>query len=144
MLSDIELEKIYKQKKQKTTRTISKKGIVKEKLVEGFEAVTLEDFKLWFATSNYDKGCFYCNTTDDVSLLLYNDARNGKRYDWTRGGKRGKRLELDRKDPSKKYDELSNLVWCCYWCNNAKTNFFTESDFEPIAQAIGEVLSKMK
>jgi hypothetical protein len=35
-----ELRKIFNQKKQKIERTVSKKGIVKEKLVEGFEKTT--------------------------------------------------------------------------------------------------------
>jgi hypothetical protein len=144
MLLVKELEKIYKQKKQKTEKTVSKKGIVKEKLIEGFETITLQEFKGWYAKSNYNLGCHYCQTTAEQTLRFYNEAIEGKRHNWTRGGKRGKRLELDRKDPSKKYDELSNLVWCCYWCNNAKTNFFTESEFLPIAQAIGNALKSTK
>ena len=66
--------------------------------------------------------------------------RNGHRADATRGGKRGKRLELDRVNPNLPYDNLDNIVWCCYWCNNAKSNFFTNDEFLPIANAIGNVL----
>lgn len=142
-MSPEELRKIYNQKKQRTKRTISKKGNVKEKIVEGFVKTTFEEFQTWFKKSKYQSGCKYCGTSSFSTLKLYNDANTGERYDWTRGGKRGKRLELDRVDPSKKYDELENLVWCCYWCNNAKSNFFNEDEFEPIAKEIGKVIKKI-
>jgi len=43
----------------------------------------------------------------------------------------------------KKYDELQNIVWCCYWCNNAKSNFFTKDEFAPIAKEIGKAIKKI-
>ena len=135
-----ELRKIFNQKKQKIERTISKKGIVKEKLVDGFEKTTFEEFQTWFKNSKYQSGCKYCGTSSISTLKLYNDAISGARHNWTRGGKR---LELDRVDPFKKYDELKNLVWCCYWCNNAKSNFFTKDEFEPIAKEIGKAIKKI-
>jgi hypothetical protein len=61
----------------------------------------------------------------------------------TRGGKRVKRLELDRIDPDLEYDILENIVWCCYWCNNAKSNFFTNEEFKPIALSIGKILREI-
>lgn len=140
MFSDKELEKILKQKKQRIEKTISKKGIVKERLIAGFENTKSDEFIEWHKKSNYDSGCYYCQTLASRSEELYTRAMQGGSYNWTRGGKRGKRLELDRKDPSKKYDDLDNLVWCCYWCNNAKSNFFTDKEFKPIAMAIGEAL----
>jgi hypothetical protein len=142
-MSPEELRKIFNQKKQKIERTISKKGIVKEKLVDGFEKTTFEEFQTWFKNSKYQSGCNYCGTSSISTLKLYNDAISGARHNWTRGGKRGKRLELDRVDPFKKYDELKNLVWCCYWCNNAKSNFFTKDEFEPIAKEIGKAIKKI-
>jgi hypothetical protein len=76
-------------------------------------------------------------------MQLYQMQRTGLRLDATRGGKRGKRLEIDRRDPRLSYDDINNIVWCCYWCNNAKSNFFTEEEFRPIALAIGEALKKI-
>ena len=143
MLSIEQLEKVLKQKKQRTEKTIGKKGIAKERLVAGFEKTTFPEFKAWYEKSNYDQGCHYCQTLATKSEELYNKAIKGDTYNWTRGGKRGRRLEIDRKDPSKNYDDLKNIVWCCYWCNNAKSNFFTEEDFKPIAKAIGEALKKI-
>lgn len=131
-----ELEKIFKQKKQKTECKPNGKIVI----TPGFVNATVDEFLEWFKNSNFEKGCHYCGTTNEKSFELYQLQRTGKRHDATRGGKRSKRLELDRKDPSQPYDNLKNVVWCCYWCNNAKSNFFSQEEFEPIAKAIGEVI----
>ena len=130
----VELKKIFKSK-------LRRESIVKGKLIirQGFEKTTFEEFEKWFNITEFEEGCHYCKTTNERSLELYN-----KRFYATRGGKRGKRLELDRKDPLKPYDELNNIVWCCYWCNNAKSNFFSEEEFKPIAESIGKVIMSIK
>jgi hypothetical protein len=130
-----ELRKIFKSKTRK--ESISKKGKIIIK--PGFEKTTFEEFAKWFDRDVFKMGCKYCGTTNERSYELYSLRPNA-----TRGGKRGKRLELDRKDPYKSYDELENLVWCCYWCNNAKSNFFSSSEFESIGSAIKEVLNGVK
>ncbi len=127
-----DLKKIHTQKKEK----ISKKG----KITAGFVNVSFKDFKNWFSIDHFDKGCYYCGLTNEMSSKLFNIQREGYRHDGTRGGKRGKRLELDRLDPSQQYDNLNNLVWCCYWCNNAKSNFFSSEEFIPIGKEIGKKL----
>lgn len=129
-----ELRKIYNAKKEKQTEKKNGKIII----TSGFVDKTFEDFNRWFNEDVFKKGCFYCGLTNDESSQLYN-LRNHA----TRGGKRGKRLELDRKDPRRPYDELDNLVWCCYWCNNAKSNFFSEEEFIPIGNAIGKQLKEI-
>jgi len=139
-----ELKIIFNQKKQKTERKISKKGIVKEKLIAGFNLITFDQFyNNWFSKENFEKGCSYCGTTNKTSEALYKIQQEGLRPDATRGGKRGKRLELDRVDPNLSYDNLNNIVWCCYWCNNAKSNFFSKEEFEPIAKEIGKSIEKI-
>lgn len=127
-----EFKKIFNQKKEK----VNKQG----KIIAGFRNTSFEDFFNWFDRDIFNEGCKYCGTTNEQSLYIYEMQRNGIRPDATRGGKRGKRLELDRVDPNLPYDNLDNLVWCCYWCNNAKTNFFSYDEFTPIAQAIGAAL----
>lgn len=127
-----EKKKIFNQKKEK----INKQG----KTIAGFRNTTFEDFLNWYDEEIFNQGCKYCGTTNEQSLYLYEMQRNGIRPDATRGGKRSKRLELDRVNPNLPYDNLDNLVWCCYWCNNAKTNFFTHDEFMPIARAIGAAL----
>ena len=138
-MDEEELKSIFIAKKsRKTTNKIGELSIV------GFSnAVSFDDFKNWFKQSAFNDGCYYCHTHNARSKELYQMQREKHRYDATRGGKRGRRLELDRKDPSLAYDDLKNLVWCCYWCNNAKSNFFSEAEFRPIAEAIGEVLRKI-
>ena len=139
-----ELKIIFNQKKQKTERKISKKGIVKEKLIAGFNLITFDQFyNNWSNKENFEKGCSYCGTTNKTSEALYKIQQEGLRPDATRGGKRGKRLELDRVDPNLPYDNLNNIVWCCYWCNNAKSNFFSKEEFEPIAKEIGKSIEKI-
>jgi hypothetical protein len=97
----------------------------------------------WFNKENFEKGCSYCGTTNKTNEALYKIQQAGLRPDVTRGGKRGKRLELDRVDPNLPNDNLNNIVWFCYWCNNAKSNFFTKDEFLPIAKEIGKAIKKI-
>jgi len=128
-----ELLKVFKNKKE---RIDSRTG----KLVQGFKKTTFNEFHAWFDLTVFSEGCHYCGLTNGESANLFKMQREGIRQDGTRGGKRGRRLEIDRKDPSQSYDNLNNIVWCCYWCNNAKSNFFTEAEFIPIGIEIGKSL----
>lgn len=47
-------------------------------------------------------------------------------------------MEVDRLRANEGYID-NNIVLCCYWCNNAKTDEFTADEFKPIGLAIGEV-----
>jgi len=113
------------------------------KVKSGFVLTTFDEFKNWIGPSGIPGQCFYCGISSLSCGNLYHMQMRGVRYNATRGGKRGRRLELDRRDASKEYDELDNLVWCCYWYNNAKSNFFTELEFMPVAKAIGKVLQSI-
>ncbi|HEV7350965.1 hypothetical protein [Telluribacter sp.] len=136
-MTTAELNKIFKSKKQKVDKKTGK-------ITQGFVNATFKDFVKWFDIDVFNQGCHYCGISNDKSYQLYQMQRNGLRPDATRGGKRGKRLELDRKDPYQPYDNLHNVVWCCYWCNNSKSNFFTEGEFRPIAEEIGKALRQIK
>lgn len=130
-----ELKKIYQAKKEKKGKSSDGEIITSQ---QGFKSTTWEQFEAWFKQEEFDKGCHYCGTKNEESLRLYNLRPHA-----TRGGKRGKRLEIDRREPARDYDETDNLVWACYWCNNAKSNFFSEEEFKPIAFVIGEVLNSI-
>lgn len=110
----------------------------------GFLNTTVENFIEWFDQDKFDKGCCYCGTTNETSLKIFEAQMNNIRHNATRGGKRMRRLELERRDPNEPYDNLSNLDWACYWCNNAKSNFFTENEFkEGISIAIKSVIDQI-
>ena len=134
-MTEKDLKKIFNAKKKKETITASGKTLI----TPGFEIRTFQEFQNWFNEEGFNKGCKYCKTTNDRSFELYNLRPHA-----TRGGKRGKRLELDRMNPTLPYDNLENLVWCCYWCNNAKSNFFSVDEFKPIAEAIGKVIKSIE
>jgi len=52
---------------------------------------------------------------------------------------RGSYMEVVRIELNKGYEE-GNLVLSCYWCNNAKTDEFTATEFKPIGELIGQTL----
>lgn len=129
-MNEGELKKVFKAKKKRSGKD--------NKVTEGFERIQFDDFLNWFNEDLFNKGCHYCGLTNEQSNRLYQ-----LRPKATRGGKRGKRLELDRLTSHLPYDQLSNIVWCCYWCNNAKSNFFSENEFRPVGLAIGSALKEI-
>jgi len=80
--------------------------------------------------------CGYCHiTVGDINELIDMGKIFKKRET------RGFSMEIDRKDPNKEYSK-ENVVPCCSWCNNAKTDEFTETEFKTIASEIKEVWQK--
>ena len=109
--------------------------IYQRKIEKGIEIIPYTAFEIWYESK--EKKCAYCGITEQESELLFN------RYPGrTRGGRRGKSLELERKVPSSLYDDLGNFDLACYWCNNAKSNYFTIEEFTEIAQTIARVNKK--
>lgn len=92
------------------------------------------DFYYWYMTT--EKRCHYCKITQDQLEQLHEIGLNNKRKT------RGKTLEIERKIADECYSIISNLTYSCYWCNNAKTDTFTEDEFKTIGQAIGNVWRK--
>lgn len=93
--------------------------------------IEFEDFHKWYTTT--DKKCFYCNITVEQIDELWNKYPNITKRN------RGKKLEIDRKEPNQTYEKTENLVFSCYWCNNAKTDTFTEKEFLKIGKVIEEI-----
>ena len=100
----------------------------------GLRQIDIDVFQKWYHSKN--GCCDYCGLTSNESLILFNNYPQS-----TRGGRRGKRLELDRIDPSiENYGQnIKNLALACYWCNNAKTNYFTFEEFKKIGEKIKEI-----
>lgn len=91
------------------------------------------DFYKWYLTQ--EKKCFYCGITEAIIKELIDSGRlNTKRL-----STRGKKLELDRKQPDLEYDSFQNLEFACYWCNNAKTDTFTEEEFLKVGIVFKEI-----
>lgn len=90
-----------------------------------------EDFKEKFFKSDEFRKCAYCGVPED-KLNLLKTVRAG----------RGNRLEYDRVKSRDGMDKigysLDNIVLSCYWCNNAKTDTFSASEFKEIARGINQ------
>lgn len=90
------------------------------------------DFYHWHQSTQHK--CYYCGITEeDIEILMKNGLVN------KRAKNRGKTFELDRKKSDALYSEIDNLTHACYWCNNAKTDTFTEEEFLKIGSAISRV-----
>jgi 5-methylcytosine-specific restriction endonuclease McrA len=78
------------------------------------------------------KTCHYCGISiDDIEKL----GNSKKLYKKTL---RGWNLEIDRLNSNFEYTP-DNCVMCCYWCNNAKTDEFTETEFLKIGKEIKKI-----
>ncbi len=91
------------------------------------------DFYKWYLSQ--ERKCYYCHITEqDINTLIEFKKLKTKRL-----VTRGRTLELDRKIPNPDYNDLKNLVLCCYWCNNAKTDTFSEQEFLRVGAVFAEV-----
>ena len=94
-------------------------------------SINFWDFKS--AYEELESKCGYCGITQTELDRLWKEGKvQTKRT-------RGRKLEIDRKKPDLPYDNLKNLTLSCYWCNNAKTDTFTQAEFERIGKVIGEI-----
>ncbi len=89
-----------------------------------------EDFKDFIKSK---KDCEYCHITEDKIKILIDNHQLNKKKDT-----RGWSLEIDRKKPNYEYTK-DNCVWCCYWCNNAKTDEFSYDEFMRIGRVIQSI-----
>lgn len=97
------------------------------------ETSSFSDFRVWFEST--ERKCHYCEITEpEIEQLILLDLIHTKRL-----VTRGRKLEIDRVSPNLPYDNLSNLVFCCYWCNNAKTDEFSAEEFKPVGELIKQI-----
>lgn len=97
---------------------------------KGFQSLPFDDFLTWI--KQQDPRCCYCGIhQSEIDQLLL----QGKIYT-KRITTRGRRLELERVLPNESYNNIKNLKFSCYWCNNAKSDEFTETEFMEIAKGI--------
>ena len=79
--------------------------------------------------------CHYCGIQEEEVIPIW-----GKFYGQD---KRGKKLEVDRKDNSKGYN-LGNCVLACSVCNCAKSDKFTYEEFKKVGDVIKEIWQQRK
>jgi len=88
-----------------------------------------------FNAMNKNTKCAYCN----IEIHQLGILRKGGKIGSKSG--RGFSLEIDRISPNLEYTK-DNCCMSCYWCNNAKTDEFSASEFKTIAKGINETWNK--
>ena len=74
----------------------------------------------------------YCNLKEiEQFTIINNGLLKSKRFFVEKNGNRGKYLEVDRKEPNGPYSK-DNCVLSCYFCNNDKSDIFTESQYDEL------------
>ena len=87
-----------------------------------------------------EKKCYYCGIDKTTIDILNDAAKKNNSLPWFHIDGLTKRqtrmtLEVDQLNPNGGYVK-GNIVWACSWCNNAKTDTFTEAEFKNIACGI--------
>jgi len=94
-----------------------------------FDTNAFSDFNVfykWYIAQyiSQDGKCYYCGTDERIiaELLerLYSDRKRVKR---------GLHLEIERKEKNPNIYTPSNCVLACYFCNNDKSDIFTEIQY---------------
>lgn len=99
------------------------------------DGISFADFYKWYIEKQQKMCCCYCGIKEEQIGKVISDELFKKLW----GGRRGKKLELERKIHDEKYSNIDNLDFACTWCNNAKTNTFTCQEFKEIAKGINTV-----
>jgi hypothetical protein len=97
-----------------------------KKNLVGFEFKSFNAFYKWHKYQHIkQKGkCHYCKTDEHIiSKLFETKYGNRKRLN------RGLHLEVERRDSDTNIYDDDNCVLACYFCNNDKSDIFTESEF---------------
>jgi len=100
--------------------------------VNGF--IDFTDFKDWYNDNIKDRHCYYCGLTERKSQqIIHNGILKSKRFPlegmFSQGVNRGYWLEVDRKNPVGNYSK-ENCVPSCYFCNNDKSDVFTDIQYK--------------
>lgn len=101
-----------------------------------------DPFKLVEWYDDQKQTCCYCGIKEE-DLIEYFNEQNPQYFVSNEKGKkarqRGKVLEIERVVTAPKSENvytLDNTKLACYICNNAKSDFLSAKDFEPIAFGI--------
>jgi len=97
-----------------------------KKNLKGYKFGDFYTFYFWYLEQyKAQKGkCYYCETEEEVLRLLFT-----KKYTNSKRSNRGKHLEIERKDPNSNDYSKENCVLACYFCNNDKSDIFSEDEY---------------
>ena len=121
-ISNKEVQKIQKNYKEKLDyiQKVRKKFHLKKKS-NNFRFKNFLEFYFWYR--NQPKKCSYCGTKENVLIYLYdNKVISSKR-------KRGRTLEIERKNSTLNEYSKDNCILSCYFCNNHKSDTISEKDY---------------
>lgn len=92
---------------------------------------SFERFYYWYVEQYkiQDHKCYYCGVNEKV----VRDAM-GKHFSHRKRQNRGKYFELERKGPIDESYSPENCVLACYFCNNDKSDIFTEEQYRRYLQ----------
>jgi hypothetical protein len=109
-------------------------------MIKSYSKLTLkekEGLREKLRSKTPEKKCHYCEIEKDDFQKIWGDKFYGK-------GNRGRRLEIDHIDATKKEidlenPDLNNLVFACALCNMAKSNMFYYDEFKKVGTVIKEI-----
>jgi len=125
---DEEIKRIHEEEKDLIS-SLKKEYIKEENFSKLFK---YEDF----ANLYNNEKCFYCGITEKMINQLIEKKKLYKKHI-----SRGWTFEIDRRKPNLEYTK-DNSVLCCYWCNNAKTDEFSDIEFAAIGEEIRKIWLK--
>lgn len=90
------------------------------------------DFINWYEAQ--EKECYYCKIKErELQKLINLGIIKSKRFpvynEPKRGRNRGFWLEIDRKNPENIKYSRKNCVLACYFCNNDKSDIFSDTQY---------------
>ncbi len=92
-----------------------------------------EDYYQWYL--DQESKCDYCGITEsEIEGLMKKDHIFTKNFP-----SKGSKLEYHRKEINLENDQIENVVLCCYWCNNAKTDEFSYEEFKSVGKAMSDI-----
>lgn len=93
---------------------------------ENFHFDDFYTFYYWFIGQykKQDGCCYYCKTEEAINAELFE-----KKYTSTKRLNRGKHFEVERRDSHSNIYNPENCVLACYFCNNDKSDIFSEEEY---------------
>lgn len=84
------------------------------------------EFYRWYIRQHEEQNgqCYYCKTGEKVIATLFSN-----RYTSAKRQTRGQHLEIERRDAKNNNYSVDNCVLACYFCNNDKSDIFTEEEY---------------